>query len=441
MNRKVVAYVWSVTAAAAAVFGLLVMATPSVQLHLVGGAGLMAFIGFLSARLSYSTQRNQSGSVAFIPNLAALFLYPSWLTALILALCNTLALWLGKTRGLKLLFNSAQYLLAPCIAAFIYLGLGGEALATDSSFNLVAHSAAVVGYVVTNTLCVAVAIALDQEKGIFRTWLEGNSSAILYDVVAIPFVYGFARAYVDWGFWGAGALLTLLIGLRTTYHSKYRLENTNKELLELFVQTVEFRDPYTSGHSQRVSRSSRIIAELLHLSPKEIERIGVAALLHDVGKIHQVFAPILSKTGRLTPEERAVMELHPIKGAELVARISDLNDLVPAVRHHHERWDGTGYPDNLAGDRIPLASRIITIADTIDAMMTDRPYRKAMGVTEVRTELEKYSGSQFDPSICRRLLGSPDFARLFDADDSGRVRTLSGILQNVRKRIGTAAAA
>lgn len=441
MNRKVIAYVWVVTTVAAVVFAILVMATMPVLPSLIGGAALMAFIGFVSARLSYSIQRNQSGSVAFIPNLTALFLYPSWITALILAASNTLALWLGKTRGIKLLFNSAQYLLAPSIAAFVYLGLGGEPLSIDPSFNFVAHSFAVVSYILVNTFCVAVAIALDQGKSIFKTWFEGNASAILYDVVAIPFVYGFARAYVDWGLWGAGALLTLLIGLRTTYHSKYRLENTNKELLELFVQTVEFRDPYTSGHSQRVSRSSRIIAELLELSPKEIERVSVAALLHDVGKIHQVFAPILSKTGRLTPEERAVMELHPIKSAELVARISDLNDLVPSVRHHHERWDGAGYPDQLAGQDIPLGARIIAIADTIDAMMTDRPYRKAMGEQEVRQELVRYSGSQFDPSICRMLLESPEFSRLFDADDSGRVRTLTGIFQTVRKRVTTPVAA
>jgi HD-GYP domain-containing protein (c-di-GMP phosphodiesterase class II) len=321
------------------------------------------------------------------------------------------------------------------------LGLGGEALVEGDPFRPVAHLVAVVSFLLTNSICVAAAVALHEDKAFWHTWIEANRSSVLYDVIAIPFVYGFARAYVDWGLWGAGALLTLLIGLRTTYQSLHRLQITNKDLLDLFVQTVEFRDPYTSGHSQRVQRSSRIIADLLGLSEKEKERIATAALLHDVGKIHQVFGPILSKTGRLTPEERAVMELHPIKSAELVAKIRDLQDLVPAVRGHHERWDGAGYPDQLAGEQIPLGARIIAIADTIDAMITDRPYRKALGEAEVREELAKHKGTQFDPAICDMLLASPQFSRIFDPSDSGQAIRLTGMFPAVRKRIRTPAAA
>jgi putative nucleotidyltransferase with HDIG domain len=202
------------------------------------------------------------------------------------------------------------------------------------------------------------------------------------------------------------------------YQSKHQLETTNRELLELFVHTVEFRDPYTSGHSQRVSRSSRLIAEIIGLNSKAVERISVAALLHDVGKIHEIFAPILMKPGRLTPEERSVMELHPIKGAELVEKISDLRDIVPAVRHHHENWDGTGYPDRLAGDAIPIAARIIRLADTMDAMLTDRPYRKALSEKEVRSELSRFRATEFDPAICDAVLGSDRFGKFFELDSS-----------------------
>lgn len=438
MNTKAITYVWVVAAASAAAMTLLVLATGTVNPQLFEGAAIMALVGVVSARFSYNVRGGQTGNVSFIPNLTAIVLYPSWATV---AIVGASILLIGKRSTLKLLFNVSQYLLSGAVAVFLYLGLGGEALTDGVPFRPFAHVVAVVSFLLTNSLCVAAAVALHEGRNFFSTWTEANRSSLLYDLVAIPFVYGFARAYIDWGLWGAGALLTLLVGLRTTYQSMHRLEITNKELLQLFVQTVEFRDPYTSGHSQRVSRSSRIIAELLELSPRETDRISVAALLHDVGKIHQVFAPILSKTGRLTPEERAVMELHPIKSAELVARISDLNDLVPAVRHHHERWDGTGYPDQLAGEGIPLASRIITIADTMDAMLTDRPYRKAMGEKEVREELAKYSGTQFDPRICEMLLASPDFFRLFDAEDSGRVRSVTGIFRSARKRASRPAAA
>jgi len=227
-----------------------------------------------------------------------------------------------------------------------------------------------------------------------------------------------------------------VLGIRFTYQSTHQLRTTNFELLELFVQTVEFRDPYTSGHSKRVKRYSRIIARAIGLSPKEIERIGTAALLHDVGKIHEVFAPILSKPGRLTPEERAIMELHPVKSAELVAKISDLQDLIPDVRHHHENWDGTGYPDRLAGRDIPLASRIIMFADTIDAMTTDRPYRKAMSAAEVRDELVKFSGTQFDPNICEALLNSPEYFEIFQPSgtESATRPTLGQMFDRARRQ-------
>jgi HD-GYP domain-containing protein (c-di-GMP phosphodiesterase class II) len=441
MKTRVIVYVWVVVALAIAATSLLYSVNSEIAPGLLVGPALMAAVSFVGGRLAYSQKNSQLGDVSFVPDLTALLLYPSWVSVVLVASSTFFSRALGKQPAIKLIFNTAQTLLSGSLTCLVYLGLGGESLQIDSGFSLLPLGVAVIGYLLVNSLSVAAVVSLSESSNIIRTWTEANLSGLIYDVIAIPFVYGFARAYVDWGPWGAGALLTLIVGLRTTYHSKYRLETTNHELLELFVQTVEFRDPYTSGHSRRVKRSSLIIASSLGLPLKEQERIGTAALLHDVGKIHQVFGPILSKTGRLTPEERAVMELHPIKSAELVAQISDLRDLVPAVRHHHERWDGAGYPDQLAGENIPLAARIITIADTIDAMVTDRPYRKALGEAEVREELARHSGTQFDPAICKMLLESPDFARLFDPADSGQPIRLTGMFSAVRKRVRTPAAA
>ena len=138
---------------------------------------------------------------------------------------------------------------------------------------------------------------------------------------------------------------------------------------------------YTSGHSLRVRELSRAIALELQLSAKQIEDVETAALLHDVGKIHEEFAPLLRKESRLTEEETALMQTHAAKSAELVGIISKFRgDIQHAVRHHHERWDGQGYPDGITSSAIPLASRIILIADTIDAMTTDRPYRKQLSL-------------------------------------------------------------
>jgi HD-GYP domain-containing protein (c-di-GMP phosphodiesterase class II) len=184
----------------------------------------------------------------------------------------------------------------------------------------------------------------------------------------------------------------------------------------LMVKAIEARDPYTSGHSRRVAHYSKIIARAIGLTAKRIDRVGTAALLHDVGKIHEMYAPILSKPDKLTPDEWAIMQTHPIRSAELVATVSNLRDLVGPLRHHHENWDGSGYPDGLSGDDIPLESRIIMFADTIDAMTTDRPYRQARGEADVRSEFIRQRGRQFDPQICDRLLASPLWSLLFVPD-------------------------
>src|SRR5262249_16655739 len=140
------------------------------------------------------------------------------------------------------------------------------------------------------------------------------------------------------------------------------------ELLELLVKSIEARDPYTSGHSRRVQHYSTIIARVLGLPEREVDQISRAALLHDVGKIYEKYEPILAKSDRMTPDEWETMQEHPIDGANLVSTMSNLRSIVPAIRHHHEKWDGSGYPDGLAGQAIPLAARIISFADTIDAM-------------------------------------------------------------------------
>jgi len=235
-----------------------------------------------------------------------------------------------------------------------------------------------------------------------------------------PFILltAFLSFYLAWlysglGPGGAAALVIPLLGVRQLYRTTVELTKVTEELLDLMVAAIEARDPYTSGHSQRVSRASKIIAATMGLKPAEVERVGVAALLHDVGKIDEAFAPILAKEGRLTPEEWDIMKRHPIRSAELVGLLSSLRDVVPAVRHHHENWDGTGYPDGVKGEDIPLASRIIMFADTLDAMTSDRPYRKALTVEEAKAEFVRFRGRQFDPTICDRILEDTAWAEIY----------------------------
>jgi putative nucleotidyltransferase with HDIG domain len=185
--------------------------------------------------------------------------------------------------------------------------------------------------------------------------------------------------------------------------SSKTLEATLLETIETLNAAVEARDPYTAGHSQRVRRVSLAIGRELRLSARQLGALGTAALFHDIGKIGMPDA-ILTKPGRLDRGEAAVMREHVTRGAEIVARISSLADSVPAIRHHHERWDGLGYPDRLSGSDVPVEAAIIAIADAWDAMTTDRPYAVALDVDEAMLQIHAGRGKQFNPAVVDAFL-------------------------------------
>jgi putative nucleotidyltransferase with HDIG domain len=176
------------------------------------------------------------------------------------------------------------------------------------------------------------------------------------------------------------------------------LEQTLLETIETLNAAVEARDPYTAGHSQRVRRVALAIARELGLPAKTIGAIGTAALFHDIGKIGMPDS-ILTKPGPLSPAEAAIMREHVIRGAEIVARISSLQDAVPAIRHHHERWDGLGYPDGLSGQEIPIEAAVIALADAWDAMTTNRPYAVALELNEAMLQIRAGREKQFNPAV------------------------------------------
>lgn len=181
------------------------------------------------------------------------------------------------------------------------------------------------------------------------------------------------------------------------------LEATLLETIETLNAAVEARDPYTAGHSQRVRRVSLAIGRELRLPAKQLGALATAALFHDIGKIGMPDS-ILTKPDKLDRTEAAIMREHVTRGAEIVARISSLKDSVPAIRHHHERWDGLGYPDRLSGTAIPVESAIIAIADSWDAMTTDRPYAVALDVDEAMLQIEAGRGKQFNPAVVDAFL-------------------------------------
>lgn len=415
MQMRIKVYVAAVGIAALLSIAALYGIAPKFDPEQAAAALCFAALGVFAAALTYSVGRGTVGSIAFIPFLTAAVLAPSWISVVAVSLSMAVGEALRRKQVLKAVFNVGQYSLATGLAILVYLSLGGESLLQTQGFAAPPYIAAFLTFLGVNTAAVSIVVSLTENRSMWQTWRQNTANAFVYDILSLPIVAIFAWTYVKAGPTGAIALSVPLLGVRQLYKTNWQLENVNQELLQLMVAAIEARDPYTSGHSRRVSHYAKIVARALGMSTRQVERVGVAALLHDVGKIHEAYAPILRKPDRLTPEELAIMQTHPLRSAELVANVTHLKDVVLPIRHHHENWDGSGYPDGLKGEEIPVTARIIMIADTIDAMTTDRPYRSALGEEEVRHELMRLRGRQFDAKMCDAFLASPLYRLVFSA--------------------------
>ncbi len=191
-----------------------------------------------------------------------------------------------------------------------------------------------------------------------------------------------------------------------------RLKQALRQNQELFLETIktlaaaiDAKDPYTRGHSERVSSYSMAISRHLGLGQEEVFRVHIAAILHDVGKLG-IRDGILNKPGGLSDDEFEIMRQHPAIGAQIMSPIRMLKDIIPGIRNHHETWEGSGYPDRLKGDEIPMVARIIGVADTFDAMTTNRPYQQAMTLDYVLAKMRSMSGIRFDPLVVEAFIAA-----------------------------------
>jgi ribonuclease P protein subunit RPR2 len=178
------------------------------------------------------------------------------------------------------------------------------------------------------------------------------------------------------------------------------------DTITAFVNAIESKDRYLKGHSARVALHTTEIAQALGMAPEMVAIVRRGAMLHDLGKL-SIMDTILRKPERLTAEEFTIIKSHPMVGAKILEPLRFLARETCAVRHHHERWDGTGYPDGLGGEDIPMAARVVTVADVFDAITSNRPYRTALALEEAREEIGRGSGSHFDPAVVEAFLRVP----------------------------------
>ena len=368
-----------------------------------------------------------NASLAFIPLLATVALFghpwPMFIGGSTALVVDTL---IRRKSAIRVLFNTAQYMLAVGIGGWVYRVLGGSfGLASENfSFLFIPFVALVVTFFLVNHGSVALAVAFSSGVSVREAWGRVGGRALVNDLFSSTLAILLVFLYVRLGLPGIAILVFPLFLVRQLYQMNRELQDELEEKLELMVKAMEARDPYTSGHSRRVAEYALSIGREMKLSADALDGIKQAALLHDVGKIYEEFAPLLRKEGRLTPEERVVMRSHVVRSADLVSTAAKLRGSVEAmIRHHHENYDGTGYPDGIAGERIPIGARIIMIADTLDAMTTDRPYRRAMTFARAVEELQEYAGTQFDPNLVRLVARSRSIRRLLGGEAPSAVPT------------------
>jgi putative nucleotidyltransferase with HDIG domain len=200
---------------------------------------------------------------------------------------------------------------------------------------------------------------------------------------------------------------TQIGALLTAFEHEERAQRLYRETLASLSNALEAKDAVTSQHTEEVVRLAVAVAAELNLELEQVRNVELGAVLHDIGKV-RVPEAILNKPGPLTEDEWAVMRTHPEVGEQILRPIQSLQAILPIVRHHHERWDGTGYPDKLIGRAIPLGARIVAVCDAYRAMTEDRPYRAALGEAEARKELKLGAGSQFDSECIEALLRALD---------------------------------
>jgi putative nucleotidyltransferase with HDIG domain len=302
---------------------------------------------------------------------------------------------LGKT-----LFNAASFAVSAAVCGIVFQSLlsGTRVSLTRDALALVAAAFA---YLLVNDTLVAIVVRL-MGGGFINEWLSA------FRDVGIPYVsmapLGALLAYTYQSSpWTLLYYLPLVLVIYNGFKLFVTLQRETDDALVALADSIDKRDQYTYQHSARVAACAAEIAERMRMPAEDIEVVVAAARVHDLGKIASDNRILLKRT-TLSDEERRLIATHSADGAELAGKFSMFRKGSSCIRHHHERWDGGGYPDGLRGRAIPLGARVIAVADAYDAMTSDRPYRKALPYETAIAELERGAGSQFDPDVVQAFL-------------------------------------
>jgi putative nucleotidyltransferase with HDIG domain len=407
---------------------ILYLFLPTSEYH-VNWYGLLVFtaLAMIAEGLSIDIYvKDSTVSTSAAPFIAGILLYGPT-SAVVIGLGMALAAWLKKRRPPhRLIFNISNQILGGLFCALSVLVTGDQILTNSTELTQFIFGIVYGGilFFITTGL-VSFAISIDKGGSVWGIWVNNfywlGPIYIAMGALGYALMHGFLSSNIL----GVMAIIAPLLMLRLSQHQYLqrtkelveKLQFTNKgleesaeeinilnaELLEALADVIDLKDPFVLGHSQGVARNARRLAQEMELPAKKVEDIYKAGLLHDLGKIG-IPEAILQKPGKLTEQEFEVVKKHPDIAAEVVAKCHSLQHLVPIIRHHHEKYDGTGYPASLRGEEIPLESRVIAMVDVVEAMSSDRPYRKALDPQIIIEEIKRMSGEYLDPRVVEAFL-------------------------------------
>ena len=312
-----------------------------------------------------------------------------------------------RRKSRRAIFINLGSSLFSCVAGLgAFHLLQGERFIWGHNFSPLLGLPALIGvavsYQLAGTLVVVFAVTLNSGERPFAIFIQLSKDTVWPEMSLI------AIGIVCAALWTFRPILSLLVVVPVylsmrSFASVARLHKETVDAVLKMAESIGYRDTGTYEHSQRLAEMTGHVARALRLTPEHVAEAVLASRVHDLGKIG-ISNDILLKPEALSGEERATMEEHPAIGAAILASFSAFQGSVDIVKHHHERWDGSGYPDGLKGDAIPLGSRIITVVDAFDSMAADRPYRRGMSVDDAVERLKNGIGSQFDPSVCATFI-------------------------------------
>lgn len=306
---------------------------------------------------------------------------------------------LSRREIIKILVNTSNFALASFLSGWAYFSLADldrTPIATVHNFSTMMLAAGI--FSVTQALLLSLTLSQAGGSSFWYLW-KAAARGLLVEFIALPALGALYPVLARENPLALVLMVVPLLGPYFAFRNYRQLHHETQATFELLADLLDRRDPYTSEHSQRVAHLTELILrQFPDLPYEEYEAILSAARIHDLGKIATTDF-VLSKPGRLTDEEFALIKRHPVEGSEILRRLTPYRQVVRIVRHHHERWDGKGYPDGLAGEDIPFGSRVIAVADTYDAMTSTRAYRAAMTHEQAMAEIRRCAGTQFDPAV------------------------------------------